>query len=185
MKVLSAIAGIIATNYQMSIEGAELFTAGLIEGLIGKDDLPEIQKCLKNTEALEQEITNAISDLSKGDLGDIIKAVQEIGQIVRELPADLDDCQNIQGDVTKITTWAKQFANPVTLVTKLTQNLLANWKTIQTDVTKTSTDYTAEQYEACGEDVADIVVLSLGKISHAEDIANLKALSAQNNMFLF
>ena len=183
MRIVSAIAGIVATNYQMNIEGAEDFVGGLIYGLIAKDDLPEIQKCLKNSEALEAEITNAISDFSKGDLQDIIKGVQEIGQIIKELPGDLDDCQNIQDDVTKIETWAKQFANPVTLVTKLTQNLLAHWGAVSKEITQTETDYNTEKYYECGEDVADIVVLSLGKISHAEDLVAIKAL--EEHMYVY
>ena len=42
MRVTAAIATIIATNYQIDAPGIEAFVAGLIFGLIGKDDLPEI-----------------------------------------------------------------------------------------------------------------------------------------------
>ena len=93
MRPATAIAGIIATKYQMDVAGVEDFVAGLMNGLIHKNDLPLIQACLKNTGALEVEITSALSDISKGDPTDIIKGVQEIGSIIKELPTDLAGCK--------------------------------------------------------------------------------------------
>ena len=170
MKFVQAAASIIATNYQMDIEGAEQFIAGALYGLLQKDDLPEIQKCLKNAEGLEVEITNAISDLTKGDIQDVLKAVQEIGVIAKELPQDLEDCKSISGDVEKIENWAKIFANPVALVSALTKNLLANWKAVSADIGKTTSDYNAAKYYDAGEDVADVLTLAVGPISQAEEI---------------
>ena len=169
MRVTQAVAAYMATTYKMNIEGAEEMAAGLIEGLIGKDDLPELQKCLKNAESVEVELTNIIADLEKADLGDIIKAAQEIGQVIKELPADLQDCESIQGDVTKIENWGKQFANPVKLAETLTKNLLANWKPVQADIAALTTDYDGAKYFQAGEDIADVTILALGKISEARE----------------
>ena len=166
----TALAPILANYYNMDLAGVEQFVAGVIYGLIQKDDLPEIQKCLKNGETLEVEITNAISDFSKGDLQDMIKAVQELGQIVQELPRDLDDCKSIQGDIEKIENWAKIFTNPVALVMTLTKNLLANWKDVQADVSKVTTDWNNEDYYNAGEDVADTVILAVGPIDGSDDV---------------
>ena len=169
MKFVQAAASIIATNYQMDIEGAEQFIAGALYGLLQKDDLPEIQKCLKNAEGLEVEITNAISDLTKGDIQDVLKAVQEIGVIAKELPQDLEDCKSISGDVEKIENWAKIFANPVALVSALTKNLLANWKKVSADVNTVESDWNAAKYYEAGEDVADMLILSVGPISESQN----------------
>ena len=169
MKVLAAIASIIATNYQMDIEGVEQFVAGLIFGLIQKDDLPEIQQCLKDGSSLEAEITNAISDISKGDLQDIIKGVQEVGQIIKELPTDLDDCKGMDDDIAKIEKWASIFAHPTELVTTLTKNLLKNWQGVVADVSKTETDWNNADYYDAGDDIGDILILALGKISQERE----------------
>lgn len=165
----------------------------MIYGLIQKDDLPEIQKCLKNGETLEVEITNAISDFSKGDIQDMIKAVQEFGQIVKELPEDLDECKAIDDDLEKIENWAKIFTNPVALVSTLTKNLLANWKDVQADITKATADYNNSDYYNAGEDVADTIVLAVGPISRAEEIdadidwelLNAHLAENMNKMFLW
>ena len=171
MRVLStAIASILATKYEIDAAGIEAFVGGFVFGLIQKDDLPEIQKCLKNASSLEAEVTNAISDLSKGDVADIIKAVEEMGQIVKELPADLADCQGMTDDIAKIENWAKIFAHPTTLIETITKNLLANWSTIFGDVSKVESDWTAASYYNAGDDVADILVLTVGKPTETAEI---------------
>ena len=167
MRFVQQAAAIIATNYTMNLEGTEEFVAGLIYGMIKKDDLPQIQQCLDNASSLEAEITNAISDISKGDFQDILKAVQEIGQIIKELPEDLDDCKDIDDDVKKIETWAAIFTNPVELTKQLTKNLLANWKKVSSDVTQVETDWNNSKFYEAGEDVADVLILSVGPISES------------------
>merc|ERR1711907_738753 len=169
MRFVQAAASILATNYTMNIEGTEEFVAGLLYGMIKKDDLPQIQKCLDNAESLEAEITNAVSDISKGDFQDVLKAVQEIGQIVKELPDDLDECKDIDDDVKKVEAWAAIFKNPVKLTETLTKNLLANWKKVSADITTTETDWNNKKFYEAGEDVADIMVLSVGPISESQN----------------
>jgi hypothetical protein len=128
MKFVQATAAIISTQYGINVEQTEEFVAGMIYGLIEKDDLPEIQKCMTNADTLEAEITEAFADFSKGDFQDILKAVQEVGEIVKEVPADLADCEGMDADLAKLEAWAAIFTNPAKLVSTLTKNLLANWK---------------------------------------------------------
>ena len=166
MKIASALVGLYSTQYRINVEGVEEFVAGLIEGLIQKDDLPEIKKCLQNEQTLETEIETAIADIEKKDFKDIIAGIQEIGTIVQQIPGDLSDCKDIQGDLDKIEAWAKIFTEPSKLLPILEQNVLKNIKTIMTDVTKTDTDWKAAHYQSAGEDVADILIESVGPISH-------------------
>ena len=169
MRFVQQAAAILATKYSMSLEGTEEFVAGLLYGMVQKDDLPQIQNCLTNAESLEVEITNAVSDISKGDFQDVLKAVQEIGQIIKELPTDLDECKDIQDDITKVEAWAAVFANPVKLAETLTKNLLANWKKVSADVTTVESDWNAAKYYEAGEDVADMLILSVGPISESQN----------------
>uniref|UniRef100_A0A7S3CQ13 Uncharacterized protein n=1 Tax=Strombidium rassoulzadegani TaxID=1082188 RepID=A0A7S3CQ13_9SPIT len=184
MKILSAITAIIATRYQMDAAGVEEFVGGLIFGLIKKDDLPEIQKCLKDSENLEVQIVNALADVSKGDLQDILKGVQEIGQILQELPVDLSDCQGMSGDIAKIENWASIFSHPTTLITTLTKNLLSNWKDVVAEVSQTSSDYSSADYYKVGEDVGDLLILSVGPISKASNVTmeSVDWSALQNNL---
>ena len=170
MKFVQATAAIISTQYGINVEQTEEFVAGMIYGLIEKDDLPEIQKCMKNADTLELEITEAFADFSKGDFQDILKAVQEVGEIVKEVPADLADCEGMDADLAKIEAWAAIFTNPAKLVSTLTKNLLANWKQVSADITTTNSDWGNAKYYSAGQDVADVIILSVGPISEGEEI---------------
>ena len=79
MKVISTAiatyAALTGTEPAIDVKGVEEFVGGLMFGLINKDDLPEIQKCLSNAEGLETEITEAVQDFEKKDIGDVIKGV--------------------------------------------------------------------------------------------------------------
>ena len=179
----AALASISATQYNMDVAGVEQFVAGLIMGFVGKDDLPEIQACLQNAGALEAEITNAISDFSKGDLNDIIKGIEETMQIIKELPEDLKTCQDIDSDLAKIEAWAKIFTDPTKLVMTLTKNLLANWSKVVADVSKTESDWNANNFYDAGDDVAELLVLSVGPVS--QPMADVDWQALQKNLFLF
>ena len=170
MKFVQATAAIISTQYGINVEQTEEFVAGMIYGLIKEDDLPEIQKCMTNADTLETEITEAFEDFSKGDFKDILKAVQEVGEIVKEVPADLADCEGMSDDLAKLEAWAAIFTNPAKLVSTLTKNLLANWKQVSADISTTNSDWGNAKYYEAGQDVADVIILSVGAISEGEDV---------------
>ena len=46
----------------------------------------------------------------------------------------------------------------------LTTNVVAHFSQITGDVSKISTDFTSSQYKSAGEDIADIMVLSIGPV---------------------
>ena len=85
----------------------------------------------------------------------------------------MTECKDIQDDISKIEKWGSQFLNPVTLVEVITRNVLANWKAIAADSTAIETDFNAGEYEKVGEDLGDLVVLSLGKITHVNKEADI------------
>ena len=145
-------------------EDVEQFLGGLVMGLIQKDDLTKIEQCLTDAGGLESEMEEAIQDFMKGDLSDIIAGVEMVGKIIQELPTDLGDCQSMQADITRIEAWAQIFTNPTQLVETLITNTIANFSDITADISKTSQDIAAGDMYNTGEDIADIMVLELGKV---------------------
>ena len=171
---VAASALLMAARYNaFSPADVENLLAGLVEGLIQKDDLAKIQVCLTDASGLEVELQDAITDFMKGDLQDILAGVEILGKVVQELPADLGDCQAMQGDIDRIEKWASVFSDPTTLVRTLLTNIFENFSTISADISKTSTDIAAGDYMNVGEDVADIMVAALGPVPAAEDIESL------------
>ena len=177
MKVLSALAYTILGSSDPAAEQTDEFVAGLINGLIGKNDLTEIEKCLKNTQLLEQNIEVALADVERGDMNDVIKGVREFGDVLMQLPQDMATCTSIQPDVLQIYNWALKFQNPVTIVETLQKNLKKNWTEVTKDIAKAQKDFNSKNYEVSGEDIAEIIVLSLGKVSDPVD--------SSDNMYLY
>ena len=140
------------------------FMDGLVFGLLQKEDLPEIQSCLQHAPDIAKQITSAVEDFEKKDMADIIKGISEIGAIIQNLPEDFKDCEAMDGDIKRIEKWGKIFENPTQLIMTLTQNVVAHFSGISGDISKISTDFSSAQYKSAGEDIADIMVLSIGPV---------------------
>ena len=168
MKVLSHLAVMMASQYAINIEQAEEFLGGIIMGLIQKDDLKAIETCLKDGETVEKEVNEAITDFMKGDLDDILAGITVLGNLIQELPQDLGDCEAIQGDITRIEKWASIFSDPKKLMTTVVENLIKHYGSIFSDIDKTSGDIAKADYFSAGEDIADVLVLTLGAVPEAE-----------------
>ena len=74
-------------------------------------------------------------------------------------------------------------------LTKIVENVMANWSNIQKDIGDINADVQQEKYMEAGEVTADAVILALGKISYAElhkDVNEAILKSAQmNNMYMY
>jgi len=140
------------------------FVDGLILGLTGKEDLPEITKCLQHGDDIAVDITDAVEDFEKGDFPSIIEGIGEIGKVIEELPDDLGDCSSMQDDLKRIETWGKIFEDPAKLAETVGMNILKNGGAILSDGEKVGTDFDNGQFKASGQDIAEILVLTIGPI---------------------
>lgn len=166
--IVAATANTYLYQYAVNLPDAEEFVAGMIMGLIQKDDLKNIQQCMTDGDTVEKEITQAVSDIEKGDISDIIAGVQILGTLVQQLPADLQHCKGMQADLARIEKWAEIFKNPTQLIQTLTTNVIKNFGEITGDVSKIGTDFSGQKYEQAGVDVADILVATLGPVPAAQ-----------------
>ena len=140
------------------------FMDGLIFGLLQKEDLPEIQACIQHAPDIAKEITDAVEAFEKGDFADIIAGIGDIGKIIQDLPNDFKDCDSMQGDLKRIEKWGEVFKNPVALIQLLTTNVIKNFSKITQDISSIPTDFNNHQFKNAGEDIADIMVQSIGPV---------------------
>ena len=185
MKVLSSIAGLMASQYAIDIQQAEEFLGGIIYGLIQKDDLKAIETCLKDADTVEKEVNEAVTDFMKGDLNDILAGITVLGQLIQELPQDLGDCQAIQGDIDRIEKWASIFSDPKQLMTTVVENLIKHYGAIFKDIDQTSADIGKADFYTAGADVADILVLTLGAVPEAQTPDDLQITQWWSACWLF
>ena len=64
-------------TYTIDINGVQLFAGGLVDGLIMKDNLPELQKCLGDAKTLAPDVQKIVNELAKGDLADVIAGIKD------------------------------------------------------------------------------------------------------------
>ena len=157
MKFYHPIVAAVAVQFGMNLKSAEQFIAGIIKGVVEKDDLSEIEQCFKNAEEAEYEIEKALSDFSKMTWNDILNGIEDVAVLINELPEDLKDCKAMQGDIKKVEDWAKNLD-----VKKIPGNVLKHMFKIKKDIGVLEDDWKNEQYEKAGEDVVDILNLALG-----------------------
>ena len=165
-----AAAAVIASQYAgFNPKEVEQFVGGLVFGFIQKDDLTNIETCMKDTDVVAKEMTEAIQDFAKKDLTDIVKGVQILGEIAEGLGSDLGDCEAMSADVNRIEKWAQIFANPKELVPKLVTNVLKNYAAIIADASDASTQIAAKDLYKTGQDAADILVMVVGPVPQTND----------------
>merc|ERR1712070_135016 len=165
MKVLSFLAVMAGSQYGIEVAQVEELLGGLIFGLIKKDDLKYIDTCLTDSDKVVEEVNDAVADLMKEDVEDIIKGVQILATLAAELPEDFKDCKEMQADVTKISKWAQGLAaDPASTAAMVATNVIKNFNGILDDINKSSSDISSGDYYTAGTDIADVVVLVVGEI---------------------
>ena len=142
------------------VAGVELFLAGMVDGLVQKDNLPEIKTCLADANVVLQSGKAIAEEFMKGDMESIIKACEDTFKLFKALPDDLKACENTQDDLNTIKTWATNQD-----ITKIAENVFSNLSGIQKDIATITDDYSNKKEFEAGETAADIVILALGKIA--------------------
>ena len=175
MKVLSSLAVMAGAQYGIEVAQVEELLGGLIFGLIEKDDLKEIETCMTDTDKVVEQVNEAVGDLMKEDVKDIINGVQILATIAAELPEDVKDCKGMEADATKLSNWAKGLAaDPAKTASMVATNVIKNFSGILDDINKSSSDISSGDYYTAGTDIADVVVLVVGKPDDAQDPESLQ-----------
>merc|ERR1719453_369209 len=178
MKPVALGAAAVATStvpelYSMDLDGIQLFAGGMIDGLIMKDNLPEMQKCLGDAKPIAADVRKIVNEMAKGDLSDVIAGIKDAIALVETLPTEFKECENVQDDLTKVKAWAATFATAEGEV-KVVENVMANWSSIQADIATVNSDIQQKEYVEAGETAADVVIAALGRIEQpAPEVAYL------------
>ena len=165
MKVLSTIAAFTASQYAIEVNQVEELLGGMMYGLIQKDDLSNIEKCLTDADQVVAEVNEAVADIMKEDISDILAGVEVLGKLAMELPDDFQNCEDMQADATKISNWVSSLiASPTKTAEMVATNAVTHFSAILADVNKSSSDIASNDYYTAGQDIADVVIQLLGAI---------------------
>eukprot|EP00356_Strombidium_inclinatum_P002405 CAMPEP_0170479686 /NCGR_PEP_ID=MMETSP0208-20121228/826_1 /TAXON_ID=197538 /ORGANISM="Strombidium inclinatum, Strain S3" /LENGTH=176 /DNA_ID=CAMNT_0010752127 /DNA_START=16 /DNA_END=546 /DNA_ORIENTATION=+ len=158
------LAALAAVQAKVSVHEVEQFTAGLIYGLVQKDDLKEIEQCMTDGSSLANELDEAIVDFKKKTAVDIIKGIEKVGEMIEQFPQDLGDCKSMQGDIKRIEHWANIFLHPIKLIETIVKNSVKHPKQLTHDLFKFTYDLGAQDFYTMGDDVADMLIITLGPV---------------------
>ena len=129
---------------------------------------------MSDSDKVVEEVNEAVTDIMKEDVADIINGVKILATLAAELPEDFKDCEAMQADATKISKWAESLvADPSTTAAMVATNVIKNFNGIITDIDKSSSDIASGDYYTAGTDIADVVVLVVGAIP--EDPESIQA----------
>merc|ERR1711934_36812 len=149
-------------NVGIDVAQVEQLLAGFINGMVDKDDLPELQKCMTNAEDVASTCTDIFNKIMSGDQNNITAALVEAVTLASQLPTDLQNCENASGDLTKIKDWIVNQD-----VTKITENVISNIANITMDINTITSDIQNDNYTDAGFQAADLLILALGQINNA------------------
>ncbi len=137
------------------------FIAGLIFGLTGDSDLPEVQACVQGG---EQVVADAEALLAHLKAGEIIAVVRGVSPLVSEAKAEVATCETVGSDWAEVDAWLAQFKHPGALVEEASKNYVLHHKAISADIAAEQADWASGDYFKAGVDTADAIVALVGPI---------------------
>merc|ERR1712166_908262 len=146
----------------VSVPELEQFLGGLFFGLLQDDHLDKIKLCLTDAKSVETEMLEAVADIQKKDLMDMIKATKIIGTIVTQVHGDITDCKGMDADAKRIEKWAAIFKNPTELAQRVFANGMSNRGGLMNDIAEVKTDVSTKNLKDLGLTVADIITKTVG-----------------------
>ena len=145
----------------MPIQAPFQFVNGLVNGLVGLNDLEEIQKCSTDATVVVNDVEKVVMDLIHNDY---LELVTDLKKVIPDLMASLSDCESMTDELDAIEDWASIFTDHTALVETLTKNLLLHNKHIMADVSAISNDWQLGMYYKAGMDSADFLTTAIGPI---------------------
>ena len=142
--------------------------AGLMDGIIHKDNLDYLMGCMSGTDALVQDVENMVTHFKQGGTTGIGEGIMDVGLFLQHLPPTCYNCGAIPDDFKKLGDFFAIFGTPSLLAQRISYNLLWYYSDIKTDIDTAITDWDTSLYFEFGEKVGEALVLAIGDHSTSE-----------------
>ena len=134
---------------------------GFGKGFATRNNLTQVEACVADASKLEAQIDEILEDVKKLSPENIIKAAKDLIALVKELPSDLKQCENMKDDVKRVHAWVK---NVVTHPSTILKNAIAHIGDLTKEAKKEMDDLKADKGVEAGDDLAQIVVDLFGTV---------------------
>ena len=151
-----------AHSYEMNLKGDADFVAGFVYGMVGDNNLTEIEACYTGSEPIIQDAEAILGDLEHFKF---FAAIEKFEALLFNFQVDTAACHNLSDDMTSIQEWAAQFKDIPLLIETVTKHFMLHRKGIKKDIAAEKADWAAGLYFKAGADIADAVTLALGPMN--------------------
>ena len=104
--------------------------AGMLDGLRQKNDLDDLELCVKVTGTEADHISDIVKDLGTGSIMSIINAVKTMGELQERMNVILIGCEridNIYEDNQRFVQWMDIFNDSAKMTSTVTENISAKF----------------------------------------------------------
>ena len=136
--------------------------AGLMDGILHKDNLDYLLGCMSGTQNLVVDIENAVEHFQKGGAIGIGEGIMDIGQFLKDLPPTCYNCGGIPEDFAKLGDFFAIFGNPSLLASRISYNLLWYYTEINTDIQAALANWNKADYFGFGDKLGEALALAIG-----------------------
>ena len=153
MRTTFAVSALAAVSSAAKLDPLAIpdWIAGFVFGLTGDNHLTEIEQCYSGGQGLITDVQKALADIKSGHF---ISGVQDVGQVIWDLPDALQNCENMDEDIAKIEDWAQAFTHPVSLVKKISKNWLLHGVDVKKDIALEESNWASAEYFEAGKAAA-------------------------------
>lgn len=144
--------------------------AGLINGVIEKDHLQDIQECLSENEEITDLLSEIRTDLESKNINAMFEGLRLVGKLIINVPAQLSKCENVTEDLKEFKEWAKIFTQPDKLYNSLMTNLPTHFTQIWDDIQDANEHFKNGSFYEYGRDLGESMVLAVGKVEQQHGI---------------
>ena len=128
---------------------------GVLEG--AAIDL-HLDNCLSESKIIGQNLKNAVDYLVGSTKGRILKALQELGKALTELPDVIKTCKGEVAEVSKLYVLIRTFKSPSSFAFHFGKNIVAHRAQIKDEVIEAVKDYQSSDYRGFGVEIGTALV---------------------------
>ncbi len=136
--------------------------AGIMDGILHKDNLDYLLGCMTGTDSLVVDIEDAVTHFKQGGTMGIGKGIMDIGKFLQDLPPTCYNCGGIPEDFQKLGQFFAIFGNPTLLMQRISYNLLWYYSEINADISQALQDWDQADYFGFGDKIGEALALAIG-----------------------
>ena len=144
-----------AANVALDRIKLEQIVGGVLKGALHAEGFDDINSCIADAETVFNDAEVAVQDFKAGGATNVIKGLQEVGQILQAVQSGMKDCSSIKADWNKLESMVKAFSNPTSFAYHVGKDLIVNGKNIYSEINTSITDYQQEKWGEFGYQVGE------------------------------